>query len=262
MVGNPRVLELLEEMLNSGLTPEEACRDCPELLSEVRQRWQEFQLIDAEVRSLLPALERNSDVGTAARRDPAPAPPAAYGRYQVQRFLGAGGFGAVYLCHDAELDRPVAVKVLRGGTRPAQAGGERALQEARRLAQLRHGGIVAVHDVGVHEGQVYIVSDYLDGPDLGRWLRDHRPPWPEAVRIAAAVADALAHAHSRLIIHRDVKPANILLSAEGCAGARGLRPGPRRDSGRRRCQGRFRRHSVVHVTGASDRHSPPHRRPH
>ncbi len=215
MVGNPRVLELLEEMLNSGLTPDEACRDCPELLSEVRQRWQEFQLIDAEVRSLLPALERNSDVGTAARRDPAPAPPAAYGRYQVQRFLGAGGFGAVYLCHDAELDRPVAVKVLRGGTRPAQAGGERALQEARRLAQLRHGGIVAVHDVGVHEGQVYIVSDYLDGPDLGRWLRDHRPPWPEAVRIAAAVADALAHAHSRLIIHRDVKPANILLSAEG-----------------------------------------------
>ena len=68
--------------------------------------------------------------------------------------------------------------------------------------------------MGMHEGQVYIVSDYLDGPDLGRWLRDHRPAWPEAARIAAAVADALAHAHARLIIHRDVKPANILLGAD------------------------------------------------
>jgi serine/threonine protein kinase len=145
---------------------------------------------------------------------PAPAPPAAFGRYQVRRTLGAGGFGAVYLGHDTRLDRPVAIKVLRAGASPAQAEDEQALQEARRLAQLRHPGIVAVHDVGVHEGQVYIVSDYLDGPDLGRWLRDHRPAWPEAARVAAAVADALAHAHARLIIHRDVKPANILLTAD------------------------------------------------
>jgi class 3 adenylate cyclase len=108
----------------------------------------------------------------------------------------------------------VAIKVLRGGASPAQAEGEPALQEARRLAQLRHPGIVAVHDVGVHEGQVYIVSDYLDGPNLGHWLREHRPAWPEAARIAASVADALAPAHARLIIHRDVKPSNILLTAE------------------------------------------------
>ncbi len=73
---------------------------------------------------------------------------------------------------------------------------------------------MAVHDVGIHEGQLYIVSDYLDGPDLDRWLRDNRPSWPEAARIAAAVADALAHAHARLIVHRDIKPANILLTAD------------------------------------------------
>jgi serine/threonine protein kinase len=73
---------------------------------------------------------------------------------------------------------------------------------------------VAVHDVGVQEGRVYLVSDYLDGPDLGRWLRDYRPTWAEAARIAAAVADALAHVHAQLVVHRDVKPANILLTAD------------------------------------------------
>ena len=62
---------------------------------------------------------------------------------------------------------------------------------------------------------MYIVSDYLDGPDLGQWLADNRPRWPEAARIAAAVADAFAHAHTRLIVHRDVKPANILITPGG-----------------------------------------------
>jgi class 3 adenylate cyclase/tetratricopeptide (TPR) repeat protein len=145
---------------------------------------------------------------------PAPVPPAAFGRYPVRRALGAGGFGAVYLGHDTQLDRPVAIKVLRAGSSPPEAEEGRALHEARRLARLRHPGIVAVHDVGIHQGQVYIVSDYLDGPDLDHWLRDNRPTWPEAARIAAAVADALAHAHARLVVHRDVKPANILLTAD------------------------------------------------
>ena len=147
------------------------------------------------------------------KRD-APAPPAAFGRYQVRNALGAGGFGAVYLGHDTQLDRPVAIKVLRGGPEVPQAKANQFLQEARRLAQLSHPGIVAVHDVGSDGGQVYIVSDFLDGPDLGHWLRDNRPAWPEAARIAAALADALAHAHARLIVHRDVKPANIIVTAE------------------------------------------------
>jgi hypothetical protein len=130
------------------------------------------------------------------------APPAAFGRYQVRRILGSGGFGAVYLGHDTELERPVAIKVLRGGPGRPQAESDRFLQEARRLARLRHPGIVTVHDVGLHEGQVYVVSDYLDGPDLGRWLRDNRPAWPEAARIVAVVADALAHAHVRRLPQR------------------------------------------------------------
>ena len=151
--------------------------------------------------------------GPSTKKD-VPAPPAAFGRYRVRHALGDGGFGTVYLCQDTQLDRPVAVKVIRGGPEVSQTGAERFLQEARRLAQLSHPGIVAVHDVGLDGGQVYIVSDFLEGPDLGRWLEDNRPSWQEAARIAAAVADALAHAHARLIVHRDVKPANIIITPD------------------------------------------------
>jgi serine/threonine protein kinase/predicted ATPase len=132
----------------------------------------------------------------------------------VRRALGSGGFGIVYLGYDAKLDRSVAIKVLRNRSGKPGPEGERFLQEARRLAQLRHPGIVTVHDVGVQEGQLYLVSDYLDGPDLGCWMRENRPNWLESTRIVAAVADALAHAHARRIVHRDIKPENILLAAE------------------------------------------------
>ena len=142
------------------------------------------------------------------------APPASFGRYRVRHALGGGGFGTVYLCQDTQLDRPVAVKVLRGGTQVPQAKAEQFLQEARRLAQLSHPGIVAVHDVGLEGGQVFIVSDFLEGPDLGQWLDGKRPSWQEAARIIAAVADALAHAHARRIVHRDVKPANIIITPD------------------------------------------------
>jgi serine/threonine protein kinase len=141
-------------------------------------------------------------------------PPAAFGRYRVIKPLGAGGFGTVYLCEDTELSRQVAIKVSRRGPDTSPVEMERFMEEARRLARLNHPGIVTVFDVGMQEGSVYVVSAFLEGSDLADWLKKNRPTWQVAGRIAAAVAEALAHAHSRLIVHRDVKPSNIILSAE------------------------------------------------
>jgi serine/threonine protein kinase/predicted ATPase len=165
------------------------------------------------------AWTQTTDLNPRSPADPVPAavsalPPEAFGRYRVKNALGGGGFGTVYLGHDTELDRPVAIKVLRGGANTPIDEAERFLKEARRLARLSHPGIVTVHDVGLHEGQVYIVSDFLDGPDLAEWLKHHIPSWHEAARIVAVVADALAHAHARLTVHRDVKPANIILTPD------------------------------------------------
>src|SRR5580704_2494229 len=152
--------------------------------------------------------------GPAITRPPS-APPVAFGRYQVRKALGEGGFGAVYLGHDTQLDRSVAIKVFRGGSEAPPAEADRLLHEARRLARLRHSGIVTVHDVGTQDGQVFIVSDFLDGEDLARWLKRHSPTWQQSAAIVGAVAEALAHAHAQLTIHRDVKPANILMTADG-----------------------------------------------
>lgn len=214
MTRNPRVLELLEQLLDSQKSPEEVCRDCPELLPEVLYRWHEFQRIDGQVRSLLPGL------GTLPSPSAAPTeklvePPAAFGRYRVQHPIGSGGFGTVYLGHDTQLDRLVAIKVLRSDRGTGHRNNDEALREARRLAQLRHPGIVMVHDIGIEAGQYYVVSDYLEGPALNVLLRTQRLGWEAATTIAAAVADALGHAHAQRIVHRDVKPSNILLTADG-----------------------------------------------
>src|SRR5262249_33316071 len=147
MAGDPQVLGLLEEMLEAGKTPEEVCRGCPELLAEVRERWREFRLIDAAVVELLPGLRTTPGDG-AVTPQPAAALPAHVGRYRVERLLGEGGFGRVYLARDEQLQRPVAIKVPHAHL-VAQAGdAETYLAEARTVASLDHPNIVPVFDVG------------------------------------------------------------------------------------------------------------------
>ena len=135
-----------------------------------------------------------------------------FGRYEVTGELGRGGFGTVYRAWDPVLRREVAVKVARRVRSRAQV--DEMMHEARRLAQVSHPGIVAVFDVGEQDGGWYIVTDLLPGRSLAARGAD-RPGWEEAVRLAAAVADALAHAHARGLVHRDVKPGNIFVTADG-----------------------------------------------
>jgi class 3 adenylate cyclase/predicted ATPase len=154
------------------------------------------------------APNSGSDGTTAA------AAPQAFDRYQVRGFLGKGGFGSVYLGYDAQLDRQVAIKVPNLERRYKTGTIQQFLQEARRIARLRHPSIVTIFDMGVQDEQVYLITDFIEGTNLSVWLKSHHPSWQEAARIAAAVADALACAHEQRVVHRDVKPNNILLTRD------------------------------------------------
>lgn len=150
---------------------------------------------------------------------PAPTDPlragleAALGdQYRIQRLLGRGGMGAVYLARETALDRPVAIKVL-----PPEQGDTRALQdrfrrEARTAAKLTHPSIIPLHTFGEAEGVMYFVMGYVRGESLAsRLRREGKLPSDEVRRILAEVADALDYAHRHGVVHRDIKPDNILL---------------------------------------------------
>jgi tetratricopeptide (TPR) repeat protein/tRNA A-37 threonylcarbamoyl transferase component Bud32 len=138
--------------------------------------------------------------------------------YRIERVLGQGAFGIVYLAHDTFLDRPVAIKELTLTAQADEVAFQRFLQEARAAGNLNHPHIVTVHTLKVAEPSVYLVMEYLAGGSL-RALLERRGPLPvvDAVRIAADVCEGLAAAHARGIVHRDVKPENVLLTADGQA---------------------------------------------
>ena len=140
----------------------------------------------------------------------------SFGRYRVVRLLGRGGMGAVYLAHDPQLQRDVALKIPAEGFRADPRAVEQVLREARAAAGLHHPNICPVYDVGVVDGVPFITSLYIDGELLSAVARRAPPvPGTEAARIVAAVARALDHAHRRGVIHRDLKPSNIMLDRGG-----------------------------------------------
>src|SRR5262245_2326131 len=142
--------------------------------------------------------------------------PAALGRYRITGQLGSGGFGVVYRARDDSLDRDVAIKVPHRQRISSPEDIDCYQTEARILASLDHPGIVQVHDFGqTEDGLCYVVSQFIDGSDLRRHLQQGRLGLTTAVDIVARVGEALHHAHQRGLVHRDVKPGNILLDA-GC----------------------------------------------
>ncbi len=133
------------------------------------------------------------------------------GRYTLERELGSGGMAVVYLAHDRKHDRKVAVKVLRPEL-SSLIGPDRFVHEIQVAARLNHPGILSVYDSGESDAHLFYVMPYVEGESLRKKLdREGQPPMNEALSIVGAVASALEHAHARGVIHRDVKPENILL---------------------------------------------------
>ena len=148
---------------------------------------------------------------------PAGAAPTAYrvlDRYTLERRLGAGGFGVVWLAWDERLEREVAVKVL-----PRDGGEDRIGREARAAARLNHPGIVALYEFHSEDTEVYLVSELVHGRTLAELERQRALSNRDVARIGAALCEALEHAHDRGVIHRDVKPQNVMVLAEPAAGA-------------------------------------------
>jgi tetratricopeptide (TPR) repeat protein len=153
-----------------------------------------------------------------AEHAPEPEPGARFGRYVILERLGQGGMGVVYGAYDSDLDRKVAIKILRTRGRLAEGvteGRARLLREAKAMAKLQHPHVVAVHDVGTLGGRVFVAMEYVDGMTLTRWLKRQPRSWEEVRDVFVQAGEGLAAAHAAGLVHRDFKPDNVLVGKDG-----------------------------------------------
>jgi serine/threonine-protein kinase len=210
MSDETRVEQLLDEISGSERTPEEVCVDCPELLAEVRNRWKQLRLVQAELDAMFPRPDPSRDAGLRAPPSPEVELPRIPG-YAFEAVLGRGGMGIVYKARHLRLNRTVAIKMLLAGAYAGPLERERFLKEAEAVAGLRHPGIVQVHDMGEHDGRPYFTMEYVEGGSLAQKLMGTPQCVHYAADCVATLAEAVQAAHQSGIVHRDLKPANILL---------------------------------------------------
>ena len=179
------------------------CRSPQPCLEEYQRRFPE---LGDELASVVPSVRPGAGPQTPPEKG-----ERQLGRYVLLEEIGSGSFGTVYKAFDSELGRTVALKVPHRGS----LTDARFLREARSAAALRHPGIVAVYDAGRADSVWYLVSELVAGQTLAQRLQKGRPSFRQSAQWVADLADALAHAHQHGVIHRDVKPSNILIDAEG-----------------------------------------------
>lgn len=216
MSDDPRVLRLLEEMLESGQSPEEACADSPELLVQVREHLKRCRRLEAQLDAFFPpssASASSSGSRRQHRRGQAGLPDIP--GYQLQDVLGRGGMGVVYKARQLALNRLVALKMLLSGVYASPAELSRFIHEAKAIAGLQHDHIVQVYDIGELDGCPYFTMELMGGGNLGQKLHGMPQPAREAAILLSKLVAAIAAAHEAGIVHRDMKPANVLLSTDG-----------------------------------------------
>lgn len=166
-----------------------------------------FDDVDGSLADLLRAVAR-----APARVIPLRGGTEVGSRYVVQRVLGRGGMGVVYLARDTELARDVAIKLHAGVGR---FGLRRLEHEARAMAQLNHANVLVVYEVGLHEDELFIAMEYVDGGTAQSWRHEQPRTWREILEVYTQAARGLAAAHGAGLVHRDFKPGNVLIGRDG-----------------------------------------------
>jgi serine/threonine-protein kinase len=213
--------QLMQHLLEKGLLTQEEVDQARGLLEEAAKAGRELSLTDALLRAgVMTARKAHLAAALAEGMTPAVeelvAPAARASGLQVLERIGRGSQAVVYKCRQTSLDRVVAVKFLLASAARDEASRKRFVQEARSAARLSHPNIVAIHEICPYKDTFYIVMEYVDGGALHELLAVRkRFDLAEAVTIIRGAAAGLAHAHARGIIHRDIKPKNIMLTQEG-----------------------------------------------
>jgi eukaryotic-like serine/threonine-protein kinase len=212
---NPERCQRVEQLFHIALARDadqrasflaEACAGDDALLREVASLL--AQPVSAEGFLAAPAM------ALAAELLPTLQPGVNFGKYRIERQLGQGGMGMVFLAHDRTLQRSLAIKVL-GSSGDAEASHARLLREARSASALNHPNICTVYEVGEASGLAFIAMEYVDGRPLCDLVEGRQLPVEDALRYGIEAADALAHAHDRGVVHRDLKAANAIVSTSG-----------------------------------------------
>ena len=211
----------MRDEAGDGVDPEEYRKRFAANLETVESALDSFQPLDRRRESAISTRDFRRETESFAMTSAWPLPnqgdpvAAIIGRYEIIRRLGRGGSAIVYLARDIELGREVALKIPRLNRFDNEEELEFFVEEARKSAQLDHPGIVRIHDVQRAPGLVYIVQQYLPGGDLIQYIRDDRLPPRRIAELMIAIAEAVGYAHQKRYLHLDLKPANILLDADG-----------------------------------------------
>ena len=192
-LGEERIVELLE-----GRLAEAALRDVTDHLDAC-----------AACRALVSDAARTGGAEGPLQRG------ANVGRYVVLQPVGSGSMGTVYAAWDPELDRKVALKLLRADALGGDADPERLLREGQTLARLSHPNVISVYDLGRTGQGLFIAMEFVEGCTLGEWLHQERRSWREVLKVMAEAAEGLVAAHAAGVVHRDFKPENVLVGIDG-----------------------------------------------